>query len=131
METKQCLYCKDYFSEDAFGVALTTPTKVFRRRKCRDCYRETKLKLANGYHKWLSDIKQERGCKRCGITDSRVLDFHHRGDEVKHFSIGYFRRAVGFDRIQREVKKCDVLCSNCHRMVHDEQRKEKRGIVYR
>ena len=123
IEKKRCNYCQKLFPEDAFGVALTTEKKIFRRRKCRDCYRLTKQVLISRYFKWINEYKIQRGCKRCKITDSRVLDFHHKNDKTKLFTIGGFRRAVGFDRIQKEVKKCEVVCANCHRIIHDEKRK--------
>ena len=132
MELKECKYCNGSFPEDAFGVALTTLTKVYRRRKCRDCYRTTKQVLISRYFKWINQRKEEKGCKRCGVTDPRVLDFHHKNGEDKLFGDGGFRRAVGFEQIQKEVEKCEVVCANCHRILHDEERTEKkRGIVYR
>jgi hypothetical protein len=128
---KQCKYCRSFFPEDAFGVALTTPEKVYRRRKCRDCYRTTKRILIDRYFGWINQRKGEKGCIRCGIKDPRVLDFHHKDEKDKLFSVGGFRRAVGFDQIQKEVEKCDVVCANCHRIVHDEQRKmRKNGASY-
>ena len=70
---------------------------------------------------------------RCKISDVRVLDFHHVNGQNKSFTLGYFRRSVGFDRIEQEVKKCEVLCANCHRIFHDEKRREilskKRAVV--
>lgn len=122
---KQCLYCKKYYPEDTFGVALTTPQKIYRRRKCRDCYRTTKRVLIDRYFGWLVEYKESRGCSRCGVRDYRILDFHHENEETKLFTIGGFRRSVGFKRITNEVKKCIVLCANCHRILHDEQRKNK------
>lgn len=128
---KQCKYCDKFFPPDAFGVALTTPTRVYRRRKCRDCYRTTKQTLIGRYFDWINQQKEEKGCMRCGIKDPRVLDFHHVNGKDKLFGIGGFRRAVGFEQIKKEIEKCEVVCANCHRIVHDEQRREKRGIVYR
>ena len=128
---KRCDYCQKLHPENAFGVALTTRTKVYRRRKCRYCYRLTKQRLIYRYYQWLNKYKQQRGCSRCKITDARVLDFHHKNDHNKLFAVGGFRRSVGFDRIQQEVKKCDVICANCHRILHDEIRKKsfiKNGV---
>lgn len=124
---KRCEYCKEFYSEDSFGVALTTAKKVYRRRKCRFCYRSTKQVLIQRYHKWLNEHKQQKGCTRCKITDPRVLDFHHKNDKDKLFTVGGFRRAVGFDRIKKEVEKCEVVCANCHRILHDEMRKSGDG----
>lgn len=42
---------------------------------------------------------------------------------------------VGFayskERILREIEKCVVICSNCHRKLHWKQRKRRRGVWYR
>ena len=133
IKKKRCDYCQKLYPEDAFGVALTSETKIYRRRKCRYCYRLTKQALISRYFQWINEYKVQRGCKRCKIIDSRVLDFHHKNDQTKLFTIGGFRRSVGFDRIQREVKKCEVVCANCHRILHAETRRsaliKKRGIV--
>lgn len=120
-----CRYCNKAYPESSFGVALTTPAKTYRRWKCCHCYRDTKQALIRRYFQWLGEYKRSRGCGRCGVTDPRVLDFHHKSDEDKEFGIGEFRRAVGFDRIKEEVKKCDVVCANCHRILHDEMRSRK------
>jgi len=111
------------FPESAFGVALTKPEKVYRRRKCRDCYRSTKQILIQRHYKWLSEYKRERGCYKCGTKDHRVLDFHHRDEKAKIFGIGGFRREVGFQRLKDEIEKCEVVCANCHRILHDEIRR--------
>lgn len=121
---KQCAYCKKFHPEDAFGVALTTSAKVYRRRKCRDCYRATKYALNVRHYEWLANYKQDRGCYRCGVKDPRVLDFHHRDKKDKLFGIGGFRREVGFRKLNEEIEKCEVVCSNCHRILHDETRRE-------
>jgi hypothetical protein len=123
-DKKRCDYCKKLYPEGFFGVALTHGTKVYRRRKCSNCYRLTKQKLIQKYLQWINDYKHQHGCSRCKITDVRVLDFHHKDDQDKLFTIGGFRRSVGFNRIQEEVKKCEVVCANCHRILHDEARKK-------
>ena len=125
MKTKQCLYCHQWYPENSFGVALTTKKKVFRRRKCKYCYRETKQILIRKYHTWLNDCKIQQGCKRCGITDKRVLDFHHKDENDKLFTIGGFRRSVGIERIKKEIKKCEIYCANCHRIRHAEIRSNR------
>jgi len=122
---KQCKYCSNFYPENAFGVALTTKDKIYRRNKCRNCYRSTKQTLINRYFKWINERKEEKGCKRCGVRNPVVLDFHHKEGEDKLLSVGGVRRAVGFEQIQREVEKCEVVCANCHRILHDEMRKER------
>ena len=68
---------------------------------------------------WLRDYKSRQRCQECGENDSVVLDFHHRNSEEKDSEIGNaWRRGWGKKRILAEIKKCDVLCANCHRRLH-------------
>ena len=63
----------------------------------------------------IAAIKVARGCVDCGYDqDSCALDFDHvRGE--KSFSIA--KNILGnWDRILREIEKCDVRCANCHRI---------------
>lgn len=124
MLKKQCKYCDKWYPANFFGVALTTPQKVYRRRKCRYCYRDTKQIYINKCYQWIINYKTKRGCGKCGIKDHRVLDLHHPDEKKKEFTVAYFRRQLGFDRIKREVKKCVVICANCHRVLHWEKRQQ-------
>lgn len=130
---KQCRYCNKFFPEDQFGVALTTKDKVYRRHKCRTCYRKTKRVLLENHKQWVDDYKRSRPCSVCGISDPRVLDLHHQGDQKKEFSVSVgLAEKYGFNRIKKEIAKCVSLCANCHRILHYEEEKEKkkkRGVV--
>jgi hypothetical protein len=57
-----------------------------------------------------------RGCERCGETDWRTLDFHHRDPQQK---LGDVPKLLASGRslkvVLHEIEKCDVLCANCHR----------------
>ena len=114
---KLCKYCNKFYSESDFGVALSTPKKVYRRLKCRYCFSDAKKALKDRYRKFLNDYKEKRGCYKCGIKDCRVLDFHHLRD--KKFNIGYANyNHLAFDRVKKEIEKCAVVCANCHRIIH-------------
>ena|SRR3989344_4855880 len=124
MKRKRCHYCSRWYPETYFGVAKTKATKVYYRRKCRYCYRETKQTRIRRTYQWVINYKTQRGCSKCGVTDPRVLDFHHRDENNKEFTVGYVRRSVGFERLKREIEKCEVLCANCHRILHYEEHGE-------
>jgi hypothetical protein len=49
------------------------------------------------------------------------LDFDHRPDEVKLFTIGE-NVGVSLKRLWAEIGKCDVRCANCHRIITEERR---------
>ena len=42
---KKCEYCNKYYPESDFGVALSTPKKIYKRLKCRFGYGKTKKLL--------------------------------------------------------------------------------------
>ena len=105
---------------------------------CRSCvkyyqnkyYKENKDKFVSKMmirkktlNKFIVDIKIKSGCKVCGENHIATLDFHHRNPEDKKLDI---TRAVangwGIKRLQKEIDKCDVLCSNCHRKLHWKER---------
>ncbi len=66
---------------------------------------------------WLNEVKS-RGCSRCGEKRLPCLDFHHRDPSTKSFDIGVRASAISLETLQAEVAKCDVICSNCHRVLH-------------
>lgn len=116
---KQCRYCHNFYPEDYFGVALTTENKIYRRHKCKFCYQKVKNVLKDKYKKLIIDYKMENGCSDCGNKDYRVLEFHHLDKKQKDFniSVAYYNR-VGMEKIRQEIKKCVILCANCHRITH-------------
>ncbi len=123
---KQCRYCNKYYPELDFGVAKTTDKKVYRRRKCRHCYRKTKNNLKERRRGWIDGYKKEKGCVKCGNNDPRVLDFHHLRD--KKFSIAdYYYYQFGLENVKKEIEKCIVICANCHRILHSEKKKRKKN----
>jgi hypothetical protein len=63
----------------------------------------------------------EHPCLDCGTTDHRVLEFDHvRGK--KEFGVGQMvRMGHQWDRIAREIDKCEVRCVNCHRIKTGER----------
>lgn len=58
-------------------------------------------------------------CVRCGYDRCKAaLEFHHRDPKEKRFLISggaYTRR---WSDLEEELRKCDLLCSNCHRELH-------------
>ncbi len=63
--------------------------------------------------------KSGKHCKYCPEADAICLDFHHREPELKERGIA---EAVGngwsWESLLKEIAKCDLVCSNCHRKLH-------------
>lgn len=59
-------------------------------------------------------------CERCGYSKClRSLTFHHRDPNAKELAISG-AHCKRWDVIQKELDKCDLLCTNCHGEVHEE-----------
>jgi hypothetical protein len=58
------------------------------------------------------------GCSFCDEKDSCCLDFHHVDPRSKGFGIA--RRVLKRHAMQlaAEIKKCVVVCKNCHAKIH-------------
>lgn len=68
---------------------------------------------------------RSQGCIRCGEKHPACLDFHHRNGKLNKLgNIGQIRR-YSFPRILAEIEKCDVLCANCHRKHHYDERQKQ------
>lgn len=47
-----------------------------------------------------------------------ALDFHHVDESDKEFSLSVNGLTRSWQRIQIELDKCVLVCSNCHREIH-------------
>jgi hypothetical protein len=67
------------------------------------------------------------GCSVCGERDPVCLDFHHVSGS-KDFSLGdVMRGRYSVERIKAELRKCIVVCANCHRKLHAYGPNRERG----
>jgi hypothetical protein len=80
---------------------------------------EHNTKARDRIRKELDEYRKTLTCSRCGTSDWRVLQFHHRDPSVKTRNVAAFQSRKG---LEREIAKCDVLCANCHLIVHYEQK---------
>lgn len=60
------------------------------------------------------------GCQICGYNRCHeALELHHLNPEEKEFGFGSIRSSPKkLEVIKEEIKKCILLCANCHREVH-------------
>jgi len=80
--------------------------KTYRAQKRRRLRRKTELVAAAGGR-----------CLDCGYqTSLATLEFHHLDPTTKEFGSANFDGSL--ERLLVEVKKCDLLCANCHRLRH-------------
>lgn len=81
-------------------------------------------KKRNIKRRWFDEMKKNLKCKECGEKRSWVLDFHHRDPKTKDGTISQLLRKSNIGAVKEEIKKCDVLCANCHRDLHYQEQKK-------
>lgn len=92
--------------------------------KGRVYYKERNRRRNRERRLWFQKLKSTFSCISCGESDSVCLDFHHRESETKRTILannhGYSMRILHSRKaILDEIAKCDVLCANCHRKLHN------------
>ena len=101
----------------------------YENNKHREDYKEkdraTKKRIRKERRDWYHDLKKTLKCEgtNCGITDFRVLDFHHIDSSNKEIEVANLAHSSAPKaKILAEIAKCRVLCSNCHRIEHWEEK---------
>lgn len=132
METKLCHKCGEVKSVSDFNKNSKKNDGL--QVQCRDCtkknghsyYQRNKRKFKDAFkrRKWeirdfLLEYKKSLECQQCGDNRHYVLDFHHINPEQKELCISQIApKGWSRERIHKELEKCKVLCSNCHREYH-------------
>ncbi|MFT5682554.1 MAG: hypothetical protein ACI8RZ_003472 [Myxococcota bacterium] len=89
---------------------------------CKNCMKEQAKERQRRFKEICVQYKGGT-CERCGyFRYIGALEFHHRDPEQKDFSVSQ-RRSLKFNHeVEAELDKCCLLCANCHREVHAEQK---------
>lgn len=129
-ETKKCSKCGKEKPINEFHWKIKNIKRRNRCRKCWKIYRDKHYINNKQYYitkarkykrktkEWLNKLKEKLSCS-CGEGHISCLDFHHRDNKKKDISIAAAaNKGWSPERIKKELEKCDVLCSNCHRKLH-------------
>lgn len=91
------------------------------RTRCNSC--NTRLRRLRNKLKAIKELGGK--CERCGYNKHpAALEFHHKNPEQKDFSIGRYMNK-SWESIKNEINKCELLCSNCHRIEHSSRYDDK------
>lgn len=126
---------------------LPTTSEFFAERKlktknvlqwqCRDCQKEyRKIHYDNNKQKYIDkakintkiqvdkfkEFKKTLKCSECNEKRWWVLDFHHVDSNEKEYNVSNMIRNCSFKKIKKEIEKCIILCSNCHRDLHYQEK---------
>lgn len=130
MDTKYCNKCKSHKSVEQFGKNKAKKDGLQTRCKtCDTLYKKSLYSQNKDFYKsktrkakrdkaaWMREFKKTLHCEQCGDKRWYVLDFHHIDGKEDGVS-DMVSRNCSIEKILKEIDKCKVLCSNCHREVH-------------
>lgn len=72
------------------------------------------------------EYKATLSCTRCEENHPATFDFHHPDPAEKEGSVNEFINKGRYGKAREEAKKCVVLCANCHRKLHWDERQSQR-----
>ena len=88
-------------------------------------YSDRKQYLIKAVHKRRRKVRQMAinykggGCEECGYNRCLdALEFHHTNSAKKDFSISRKGYTRSWEKVEKELDKCVMLCANCHREFH-------------
>ena len=104
-------------------VLTDTNSKIFlksRSKQCNKCERERIVSRQKEKQAVVNAYKLGKGCCKCGYKEAAcALDFHHKEPSEKSKSVSrMIDDNYSLDKIFQEIKKCKILCANCHRIEH-------------
>lgn len=109
------VWCKECLKEYDHNRHLAQHDKIMNQ----------KYKRRHLIHTWLIENKKNLYCVKCGENDPCCLEFHHLNPSEKEFNISdAIKNGYSIKRIELEMKKCIVLCSNCHKKEHANNKEE-------
>lgn len=101
-----CKLCSKEFPDDGH-----------HRTRCGAC--NTKIRRIRNK---IAAIKMLGGkCQICGWSGNiAAFEFHHTDSKAKEFDVGRMTNRK-WEVVKKEAKKCQLLCSNCHRILHTDR----------
>jgi len=85
-----------------------------RRETNKDNPRENQKHRRAIKYKLIEEIHGTK-CVECGLDDKIIMDLNHIDPTTKLFNIGGWS-AGDTDVLIKEIKKCELICPNCHRL---------------
>jgi len=124
---KYCLSCSPPFTRKLCG-----PKKQHKKSNtgtCKTCFRvynlKTNLECSTCRVRAIRNKQRTKAisllggsCVNCGYNKcEHALDFHHKDVNSKQFTLSSYWH-LAWSKIEIELAKCELLCSNCHREYH-------------
>lgn len=118
MEKKVCSTCNEEKPLTDYYLRNSRNNKPYDR--CKKCF--SNYCSERGIERKIQSIKYKgSSCVDCGIKFPDepyvIFDFHHTDPNQKEFVWAQLKLKSD-EKIKKELDKCELLCSNCHRKRH-------------
>jgi predicted HNH restriction endonuclease len=77
---------------------------------------KSKISRSEGRSAWV-EFKSKLSCTVCGFDHPAAMDFHHPPG-TKKYGVNSLIKNGSYALAYEEAAKCIVLCANCHRIHH-------------
>lgn len=92
--------------------------------KCKECRKDAVIDIRRRNKIKLVEYKGGK-CERCGYDKCiDALEFHHLNPDEKDFGVSC-GDTRSLEKLKAEADKCIMVCANCHREIHAEEREKK------
>ena len=88
-----------------------------RSESVKKSQRKYHRKIRNRTYKFVRRVKKQSGCSQCGYKEHyAALHFDHIDPTTKHHQAkgSAFHNLWSIKRLKAELRKCQILCANCH-----------------
>lgn len=102
----QCKVCVNAYRKEHYKKN----SAVYKARSRRQ---DTQYKTRNVTN--IISYLETHHCVDCGEADPLVLEFDHRDRKAKQHTIARMIGIHSWEKIIKEIEKCEVRCANCHK----------------
>jgi hypothetical protein len=132
---KTCKACKVSKSLNEFHFHQGKYRHGLPFPNCKECHNKKILNYHTSNKKIVNEIIQKsrlkthklkralilliksRPCHDCGKSfHPYAMEFDHKDPSIKYFGIGTHGKLYSVEMLMNEIKKCDVVCSVCHKI---------------
>lgn len=124
---KLCKDCQEVKPHSDFGKMASAKDGL--QHYCRPCstkrtsewrknnearHAQNRKNVAQRNQEKLWEILSKSKCQDCGISDPYVLQFDHKDQLDKTCNVSIMLWNFSWEKIQKEIDKCETRCANCH-----------------
>jgi hypothetical protein len=103
---RRCVMCLRNYHKRHYA-----DNKAYYKSKCLLNAKRSRARIQAKILEYL----ESHPCVDCGEKDPIVLEFDHiRGRKIEGIAVMLQQRRP-WERIEKEIQKCDVRCANCHK----------------